>query len=102
MNKMKNLEKIIKDAKSSNKFKEGLKEVRSNIKGSKLIIVSNSLRNSDKQFIVKSCKELKVPLYYYGDNSIKLGRLFNKPYRISSVALKSVEDDDVTALLATQ
>ena len=102
MNKMKNLEKIIKDAKSSNKFKEGLKEVRSNIKGSKLIIVSNSLRNSDKQFIEKSCKELKVPLYYYGDNSIKLGRLFNKPYRISSVALKSVEDDDVTALLATQ
>ncbi|MGH9981780.1 MAG: ribosomal L7Ae/L30e/S12e/Gadd45 family protein [Nitrososphaeraceae archaeon] len=99
---MKNLEKIIKDAKSSNKFKEGLKEVRSNIKGSKLIIVSNSLRNSDKQFIEKSCKELKVPLYYYGDNSIKLGRLFNKPYRISSVALKSVEDDDVTALLATQ
>ncbi|HEX2487058.1 MAG TPA: ribosomal L7Ae/L30e/S12e/Gadd45 family protein [Nitrososphaeraceae archaeon] len=99
---MKNLEKIIKDAKSSNKFKEGLKEVRSNIKGSKLIIVSNSLLNSDKQFIEKSCKELKVPLYYYGDNSIKLGRLFNKPYRISSVALKSVEDDDVTALLATQ
>lgn len=99
---MKNLEKIIKDAKSSNKFKEGLKEVRSNIKGSKLIIVSNSLLNSDKQFIEKSCKELQVPLYYYGDNSIKLGRLFNKPYRISSVALKSVEDDDVTALLATQ
>src|SRR5688572_3088939 len=102
MNKMKNLEKIIKDAKSSNKFKEGLKEVRSNIKGSKLIIVSNSLRNSDKQFLEKSCNELKVPLYYYGDNSIKLGRLFNKPYRISTVALKSVEDDDVTALLATQ
>jgi ribosomal protein L30E len=99
---MKNLEKIIKDAKSSNKFKEGLKEVRSNIKGSKLIIVSNSLRNSDKQFIENSCNELKVPLYYYGDNSIKLGRLFNKPYRISTVALKSVEDDDVTALLATQ
>jgi ribosomal protein L7Ae-like RNA K-turn-binding protein len=99
---MKNLEKIIKDAKSSNKFKEGLKEVRSNIKGSKLIIVSNSLRNSDKQFLEKSCNELKVPLYYYGDNSIKLGRLFNKPYRISTVALKSVEDDDVTALLATQ
>jgi ribosomal protein L30E len=99
---MKNLEKIIKDAKSSNKFKEGLKEVRSNIKGSKLIIVSNSLRNSDKQFIEKSCNELKVPVYYYGDNSIKLGRLFNKPYRISTVALKSVEDDDVTGLLATQ
>ena len=102
MNKMKNLEKIIKDAKSSNKYKEGLKEVRSNIKGSKLIIVSNSLRASEKQFIEKSCKEMKVRLYYYDDNSIKLGRLFNKPYRISTVALKSVEDKDVSALLSTQ
>ena len=102
MNKMKNLEKIIKDAKSSNKYKEGVKEVRSNVKGSKLIIFSNSLSNSNKQFIEKSCKELKVPLYYYGDNSMKLGRLFNKPYRISTVALKSVEDYDVSALLKTQ
>ena len=99
---MKNLEKIIKDAKSSNKYKEGLKEVRSNIKGSKLIIVSNSLRASEKQFIEKSCKEMKVRLYYYDDNSIKLGRLFNKPYRISTVALKSVEDKDVSALMSTQ
>ena len=99
---MKNLEKIIKDAKSSNKYKEGLKEVRSNIKGSKLIIVSNSLRASEKQIIEKSCKEMKVRLYYYHDNSIKLGRLFNKPYRISTVALKSVEDKDVSALLSTQ
>ena len=101
MNKMKNLEKIIKDAKSSNKYKEGVKEVRSNVKGSKLIIVSNSLGYTDKQFLEKTCKELKVPLYFYADNSIKLGRLFNRPYRISAVALKSVADEDVSALLDT-
>ncbi|HSL12950.1 MAG TPA: ribosomal L7Ae/L30e/S12e/Gadd45 family protein [Nitrososphaeraceae archaeon] len=98
---MKNLEKIIKDAKSSNKYKEGVKEVRSNVKGSKLIIVSNSLGYTDKQFLEKTCKELKVPLYFYTDNSIKLGRLFNRPYRISAVALKSVADEDVSALLDT-
>jgi ribosomal protein L30E len=98
---MKNLEKIIKDAKSSNKYKEGVKEVRSNVKGSKLIIVSNSLRNTDKQFLEKTCKELKVPLYFYTNNSIKLGRLFNRPYRISAVALKSVADEDVRSLLDT-
>jgi large subunit ribosomal protein L30e len=99
---MKNLEKIIKEAKSSNKYKEGVKEVRSNVKGSKLIIVSTSLSNNDKQFIEEHCKELKVPIYYYGDNSIKLGRLFNRPYRISAVALKSVADEDVNALLENQ
>ena len=102
MNKMENLEKIIKEAKSSKKYKEGLKEVKSSVKGSKLIIMSTSLRNTDKQFIEKHCNELKVPIYYYSDNSIKLGRLFNRPYRISTVALKSIADEDVNALLATQ
>ena len=99
---MKNLEKIIKEAKSSKKYKEGLKEVKSSVKGSKLIIVSTSLSNTDKQFIEKHCNELKVPIYYYSDNSIKLGRLFNRPYRISTVALKSIADEDVNALLETQ
>ena len=99
---MKNLEKIIKEAKSSKKYKEGLKEVKSSVRGSKLIIVSTSLHNTDKQFIEKHCNELKVPLYYYSDNSIKLGRLFNRPYRISTVALKSIADEDVNALLETQ
>ena len=99
---MKNLEKIIKEAKSSKKYKEGLKEVKSSVRGSKLIIVSTSLSNADKQFIEKHCNELKVPLYYYSDNSIKLGRLFNRPYRISTVALKSIADEDVNALLETQ
>lgn len=102
MNKMKNLEKIIKEAKSSNKYKEGIKEVKSNIKGAKLIIVSTSINNADKQLLEKSSKEYKVPIYYYGDNSIKLGRLFNRSYRISTVALKGVSEQDVNTLLETQ
>ena len=53
---MKNLEKIIKEAKSSNKYKEGVKEVRSNVKGSKLIIVSTSLSNTDKNLLKNTAK----------------------------------------------
>jgi large subunit ribosomal protein L30e len=102
MKKMKNLEKIIKEAKSSNKYKEGIKEVKSNIKGAKLIIASTSINNADKQLLEKSSKEHKVPIYYYGDNSMKLGRLFNRPYRISAVALKGVSEQDVNTLLETQ
>jgi large subunit ribosomal protein L30e len=102
MRKMKNLEKIIKEAKSSNKYKEGIKEVKSNIKGAKLIIASTSINNADKQLLEKSSKEHKVPIYYYGDNSMKLGRLFNRPYRISAVALKGVSEQDVNTLLETQ
>jgi large subunit ribosomal protein L30e len=99
---MKNLEKIIKEAKSSNKYKEGIKEVKSNIKGTKLLIVSTSVNNADKQSLEKSSQEYKVPIYYYGENSIKLGRLFNRPYRISAVALKSVSEEDIGNLLETQ
>ena len=99
---MKNLEKIIKEAKSSNKYKEGKKEVRSNIKGSKLIIISTSLDTDDKQLLEKSSTEYKVPIYYYKDNSVKLGRLFNRPYRISAVALKAISEDDIKDLLETQ
>jgi len=66
---LKNLEKIIKEAKSSNKYKEGIKEVKSNIKGSKLIIISTSLNNDDKQSLEKASGEYKVPIYYYDDNS---------------------------------
>lgn len=101
MNKMKNLEKIIKEAKSSKKYKEGIKEVKSNIKGAKLIIVSTSVNSADKQLLETSSKEYKVPIYYYGENSIKLGRLFNKPYRISTVALKGVSEEDISTLLET-
>ncbi|MGE0242498.1 MAG: ribosomal L7Ae/L30e/S12e/Gadd45 family protein [Nitrososphaeraceae archaeon] len=99
---MKNLEKIIKEAKSSNKYKEGIKEVKSNIKGSKLIIVSSSLNNADRQLLEKSSEDHKVPIYHYNDNSIKLGKLFNRPYRISAVALKAVSEDDINALLESK
>jgi large subunit ribosomal protein L30e len=99
---MKNLEKIIKEAKSSNKYKEGIKEVKSNVKGSKLIIVSSYLNNADRKILEKSSKDHKVPIYYYNDNSIKLGKLFNRPYRISAVALKAASEDDINALLESQ
>ena len=102
MSKMKNLEKIIKEAKSSNKYKEGIKEVKSNIKGSKLIIVSSSLNDADEEFLEKTSKDHKVPIYHYNDNSIKLGKLFNRPYRISAVAIKAVSEDDINALLESQ
>lgn len=63
---------------------------------------STSINNADKQLLEKSSKEYKVPIYYYGDNSMKLGRLFNRPYRISAVALKGVSEQDVNTLLETQ
>ena len=40
---VKTIEKVIKDAMNANKYKSGTKEVLQSMKGSKLIILSNSL-----------------------------------------------------------
>lgn len=100
--KMKTLEKIIKDSESNSKYKIGIKEVKSNIKGSKLLILSGSIDPKDKVIIEEKAKEHNVPIYYFKDNSVKLGRLFNKPYRISSISLRNIPDEDIQELFKTK
>lgn len=102
MSKMKTLEKIIKESKSHNKYKMGIKEVKSNIKGSKLLILSNTINPAEKLIIEEKAKEHNVPIYYLKDNSVKIGRLFNKPYRVSAVSLRNIQDQDIQELLHTQ
>lgn len=99
---MKTLEKIIKESKSHNKNKMGIKEVKSNIKGSKLLILSNTINPAEKLIIEEKAKEHNVPIYYLNDNSVKIGRLFNKPYRISAVSLRNIQDEDIQELLQKQ
>ena len=99
---MKTLEKIIKDSESHGKYKIGIKEVKSNIKGSKLLILSSTIDSKDKLIIEEKAKEHNVPIYYFKDNSVKLGRLFNKPYRISSISLRNIQDEDIQELFKTK
>ena len=42
------IEKVVKDAVSAHKYKSGTKEVLQSIKGSKLIILSNSLDSKNR------------------------------------------------------
>lgn len=99
---MKTLEKIIKDSESTSKYKIGIKEVKSNIKGSKLLILSSTIDSKDKLIIEEKAKEHNVPIYYFKDNSVKLGRLFNKPYKISSISLRNIQDEDIQELFKTK
>ena len=45
---VKAIEKVVKDAMSAHKYKSGTKEVLQSIKGSKLIILSNSLDSKNR------------------------------------------------------
>jgi len=96
---MKNLEKTIKEAISTKKCKIGTREVMGSIKASKLIVLSNSLIDEDKSKIMEEANAAKVPTLQFDGNSIQLGRLCNKTFRISTISLKVGNDDDIQELL---
>jgi large subunit ribosomal protein L30e len=97
--KMKNLEKTIKEAISSKKCKIGTREVMGSIKGSKLIVLSSSLIDDDKSKILEEANAANVPTLQYDGNSVQLGRLCNKTFRISTICLKAGNDNDIQELL---
>jgi len=96
---MKNLEKTIKEGISTNKCKLGTKQVMGSIKGSKLIVLSNSLIGRNKSKILEEAKSAQVPTLLYDGNSVQLGRLCNKQFRISSLSLKIGKDNEIQELL---
>jgi large subunit ribosomal protein L30e len=96
---MKNLEKTIKEAISSKKCKIGTREVMGSIKGSKLIVLSSSLIDDDKSKILEEANAANVPTLQYDGNSVQLGRLCNKTFRISTISLKTGNDNDIQQLL---
>jgi len=97
--KMKNLEKRIKEAISSNKCKIGTRQVMGSIKGSKLIVLSNSLMPGNKSKILEEAKSAQVPTLQYEGNSVQLGRLCNKSFRISALSLKIGKDNEIQDIL---
>ena len=96
---MKNLEKTIKEAISSNKCKIGTREVMGSIKGSKLLVLSDSLMDMDKLKILEEAKVAQVPTLQFNGNSVQLGRLCNKTFRISAISLKIGNDKEIQELL---
>ena len=96
---MKNLEKIIKEAITSNRCKIGTRQVMGSIKGSKLIVLSDSLMQSNKSKILDEAKSMKIPTLLYDGNSVQLGRLCNKPFRISALSSKVGNDNEIQETL---
>jgi large subunit ribosomal protein L30e len=96
---MKNLEKTIKEAISSNKCKIGTREVMGSIKGSKLLVLSDSLMDMNKSKILEEAKAAQVPTLNYNGNSVQLGKLCNKTFRISAISLKIGNDKEIQELL---
>jgi large subunit ribosomal protein L30e len=97
---MKALEKVIKDAVAADKYNSGVKEVLQSAKGSKLIIVSKSIDSADRAKLEEQAKTANVAVYEYPGTSVQLGKLCNKPFRITAIALKSGSAAEIEAIMS--
>jgi large subunit ribosomal protein L30e len=97
---MRTLEKVIKNAIADDRYKSGIKEVLQSVKGSKLIIVSKSLDPEYRKKLEDQAKSTNVTVYEYPGTSVQLGKLCNKPYRITTIAIKSGTADEISAILS--
>ena len=93
------LEKAIKDAVEDNKCSFGSKEVLSNIKDSKLIVISHSIPSFMMQKIINAAKTSKVPTLNYHGSSVELGRLCGTQFRISTLSLQTLSDANLKVII---
>jgi large subunit ribosomal protein L30e len=99
---VKTLEKIVKNAIAENKYKSGTKEVLQSMRGSKLIIMSKSLGLNVRLKLENQAKSSNVPIYSFQGNSVQLGKLCNKPFRISIISIKSGSDEEISSIISNQ
>lgn len=97
---MKALEKVIKDAVAADKYKSGVKEVLQSVKGSKLIIVSKSIGADDRAKLEEQAKTASIAVYEYPGTSVQLGKLCNKSFRITAIAIDSGTAAEIEAIMS--
>lgn len=97
---MKALEKVIKEAVTADKYKSGIKEVLQSVKGAKLIIISDSIDSAQKAKLEEEAKTANTAVYEYAGTSMQLGKLCNKPFRITAIALTIGTAADIEAIMS--
>lgn len=90
---------MIKDAVAADKYKSGVKEVLQSVKGSKLIIISKSIDSDDRTKLEEQAKAADVAVYEYPGTSVQLGKLCNRPFRITAIAIESGTEAQIDAIM---
>ncbi|MFN4336106.1 MAG: ribosomal L7Ae/L30e/S12e/Gadd45 family protein [Candidatus Nitrosocaldus sp.] len=89
--------KIVRNAIANNACRIGSREVLKGIGDAKLVICSRSIR---KDVIDKISSNASVYIYRIDKNSLELGRLCGRPFRVSVVSVEDVSKEDLDALIA--
>ncbi len=93
------LSKILRNAITNNEYIIGSKEITKGIDKVKLIIGANTLDNTIKSRFESLCKEKGITFYNTKNTSRELGRLCNKPFRVSLIAITNIDDNDLAELV---
>lgn len=91
---------MIKDAVAADKYKSGVKEVLQSVNGSKLIIVSKSINSNDRTKLEEQAMTANVAVYEYPGTSVQLGKLCNRPFRITAIAIDSGTAAEIDAIMS--
>ena len=93
------LSKVLKEAMKGGKFTLGSKESLAAMKGTKALLFTRSVPAGIGAKLRAEAEKNKVPVVDLPLTSAQLARLVGRPYKVSTVALKSVSEADVKQLL---
>ena len=95
----KQLEKALTDAIKVRKRILGTKQIISNIKDSKLVVISKSIPDLSAKKIEESAQNNDVPFVHFNDTSVMLGKLCGLQFSVSAISINSLSDTNVQAIL---
>ena len=93
------LAKILKEAMKGGRYSIGASEVVSDMKGSKLLILTKSLPGDTRTKLAEEAKKNNVKVIDLEKNSTELGRMVGRPFRVSALAIRSVSDSELRQLI---
>lgn len=93
------IEKLAREAISLNKYRAGSREVMKSVKGSKIIIISDSMVDGLRNVLERDADALNIPVYHFRGTSQQLARLCGAPFRISAISLKTGNVEDINNIM---
>jgi len=93
------LEKSLRDARKEDNLTMGAKQVLNSVKGSKLIILSQSVKKEMLEKIESDANKEKIPLVNFQGTSVALGRLCGLQFRISTISFTSIDDASIKSII---
>ena len=93
------LAKVLKDAIKGGKTVVGAKESLASMKGSKAILLTRSVPAGLGAKLREEAKKYGVPVVELSHSSTELAKMMGRPYRVSTIALRSVSEADINRLM---